>query len=258
MKKTKTKPVRASRIPKKPEIKYRKQLLAIVVKVRASARKIIFPVLKDYEHEYVADTYVNEVEKAFIELRKSYAELTKTSKAIAKEFVTGVDKDNRQKFFSAINESMGVNLQKIVKKEGLEGVISASVKNNTIAVDDLVKEYTNKLEKLVYSGTIKGTPAGGLIQQIMELGEGSVKKAKFIARTQTASINAAITKARQQNLGIVEYVWLTAKDGDRVRQTHRNNHNKTFRWDKPPATGHPGEDYNCRCVAKPVINLEAL
>jgi hypothetical protein len=23
-------------------------------------------------------------------------------------------------------------------------------------------------------------------------------------------------------------------------------------WDSPPETGHPGEDYNCRCIARPV------
>lgn len=27
----------------------------------------------------------------------------------------------------------------------------------------------------------------------------------------------------------------------------------SFSWDNPPQTGHPGEDYNCRCFAEPYI-----
>ena len=30
---------------------------------------------------------------------------------------------------------------------------------------------------------------------------------------------------------------------------------KTFRWDTPPDdTGHPGEDYGCRCTAEPKLD----
>ena len=29
------------------------------------------------------------------------------------------------------------------------------------------------------------------------------------------------------------------------------NNGKIFAWDNPPPTGHPGEDYGCRCIAEP-------
>lgn len=44
------------------------------------------------------------------------------------------------------------------------------------------------------------------------------------------------------------YIWRT-QDDDRVRPPHAANDDKVFSWDKPPTTGHPGEDYNCRCWA---------
>ncbi len=47
------------------------------------------------------------------------------------------------------------------------------------------------------------------------------------------------------------YIWHTEQD-DKVRDSHHFNDGKTFQWDLPPATGHPGEDYNCRCWAEPV------
>jgi hypothetical protein len=46
------------------------------------------------------------------------------------------------------------------------------------------------------------------------------------------------------------YVWETRGDA-KVRLSHRRNDGKIFRWDTPPPTGHPGQDYNCRCLALP-------
>lgn len=45
-----------------------------------------------------------------------------------------------------------------------------------------------------------------------------------------------------------QYVWRTAGDG-KVRLSHRQNEGRLFSWADAPATGHPGEGYNCRCEA---------
>lgn len=41
-------------------------------------------------------------------------------------------------------------------------------------------------------------------------------------------------------------------DDAKVRASHAANDDKTFDWSNPPATGHPGADYGCRCSAEPV------
>lgn len=48
------------------------------------------------------------------------------------------------------------------------------------------------------------------------------------------------------------YVWRTKGD-DKVRTSHKENNGKIFTRDNPPATGHPGLDYNCRCIAEPYV-----
>lgn len=48
------------------------------------------------------------------------------------------------------------------------------------------------------------------------------------------------------------YVWRTRRD-ERVRPSHRMNDGRIFSWSDPPATGHPGDDYNCRCEAVPFV-----
>lgn len=48
------------------------------------------------------------------------------------------------------------------------------------------------------------------------------------------------------------YIWRTRNDA-KVRPDHAANAGQIFAWDNPPPTGHPGEDYGCRCVAEPYV-----
>ncbi len=57
-------------------------------------------------------------------------------------------------------------------------------------------------------------------------------------------------KAEDLGHPTTHYVWRTRGDLQ-VRPSHIENNGKLFAWDNPPETGHPGEDYGCRCVAEP-------
>lgn len=60
-----------------------------------------------------------------------------------------------------------------------------------------------------------------------------------------------INQLRQQDLGIERYIW-RSQDDAKVRDSHADFDDQVFRWDLPPAGGHPGQAHNCRCVAEPV------
>lgn len=82
-------------------------------------------------------------------------------------------------------------------------------------------------------------------------------RARLIARDQTAKLNAAVTQARQTQLGIESYEWSSSGD-ERVRPLHRKLDGTVRRWDDPhPTEGHPGQAIACRCVAIPVIDLDS-
>ena len=57
-------------------------------------------------------------------------------------------------------------------------------------------------------------------------------------------------KAEAQTHPTTHYIWRTRGDG-KVRASHAVNNGRIFSWDNPPETGHPGEDYGCRCTAEP-------
>lgn len=60
-----------------------------------------------------------------------------------------------------------------------------------------------------------------------------------------------VNQLRQQDLGIERYVW-RSQDDAKVRDSHAEYDDRVFRWDEPPAGGHPGQAHNCRCYAEPV------
>lgn len=62
-------------------------------------------------------------------------------------------------------------------------------------------------------------------------------------------IDLSLKAAAQEHLSS-HYIWRTRGD-EKVRAAHYANDGKIFAWDNPPDTGHPGEDYGCRCWAEP-------
>lgn len=60
-----------------------------------------------------------------------------------------------------------------------------------------------------------------------------------------------INQLRQQDLGIERYIW-RSQDDAKVRDSHAEYDDRVFRWDEPPAGGHPGQAHNCRCYAEPI------
>ena len=101
--------------------------------------------------------------------------------------------------------------------------------------------------------------------RILEEGEVTKRQAALIARDQVLSLNGQVAQARHEAAGITQYVWRTSGDGD-VRPDHKALNGKVFSYDEPPVVNasevrrgraerreHPGQDYQCRCTAEPVI-----
>lgn len=58
-------------------------------------------------------------------------------------------------------------------------------------------------------------------------------------------------------LQLETYIW-RSQDDARVRAAHADHDDRAFAWANPPAGGHPGEAWNCRCTAEPFIDPQSL
>lgn len=245
-------PVKA---PKNAEVRYRRQLESLTLKLLRETKSDIIPVLIQYEAEYINDAYARTLEQAFENLRRGYSDIDKQAKIVASSFVDNTNQVNKRRFYNAMESAIGVDISTIIQNEGLDDILVATTQENVALIKSIPAEYFKQLETLVYTGTTQGHSASSMIKKIQEIGKKTVNRAKVIARDQSSKLNSALNQQRQQNLGIEEYVWRTAGD-ERVRESHRSKNGKVFRWDDPPAdTGHPGTDIQCRCVAQPIIKI---
>lgn len=155
--------------------------------------------------------------------------------------------------FQKVNQSvLGINL--FVDEPWLEDQLKLFASQNSELIVSLPDQELERVSGIIERGLQTGSSIKDIEKEIKNSFGITARRAKLIARDQTTKLNASLTKLRQQEVGVEEYVWQTSGD-ERVRPTHRENDGKTFRWDKPPAkTGHPGSDVNCRCVALPVLN----
>lgn len=126
-----------------------------------------------------------------------------------------------------------------------------------------IKGWTEKsivrLRDRVLINTFNGNRAQSLVKGIEHDFQVSLNKAKFLARQETSLLMSQYREERYKSAGVQKYRWLTAGDV-RVRGYHKRLNGKIFTWDNPPvvdATGHrahPGQDYNCRCIAVPIVD----
>lgn len=243
------------RTPKSPEVKYRRQLVGLTERLRNDVNTTIVPLLKQLEPLYVNDGYASTLEEAFDNLRRNYVDIAKQAKIVSNSFVENSNNTNKDRFYKTMEKAVGINLQNIIQDEGLNDILVATTRENVGLIKSIPDEYFKKIETMVFSNVTQGAKSGSMISKIKEIGHSTTKRARLIARDQSSKINSALSQQRQQNLGVEEYVWLTSDD-DRVRDTHKANNGKTFRWDDPPKkTGHPGQDIQCRCVAQPKITF---
>lgn len=241
--------------PRSPEVKFRRELQLLVKSLENDIKTEIIPILEAYEQEYVSDAYASLLEQAFERLRNRYQNVGRLAKTISSEFVGEVDQNNKRRFYTAMNNAIGVDVSSIVANENLSDFLIAKTRENVSLIKSISDEYFKKIETMVFEGTTTGKRSKSLIQEIREVGKVTEKRARVIARDQTSKINSALNQKRQQNLGVEEYIWRTASD-DRVRESHKSKNGKTFKWSEPPKdTGHPGEDIQCRCIAQPIIKI---
>lgn len=131
------------------------------------------------------------------------------------------------------------------------------VSENVDLIKTIPKDTLDKMKDIIYDGYSHGRSTTRMVRDIQRAYGVSKRKAQAIARDQTAKLNGEIQRFQQMDAGIESYTWCTCGD-ERVRESHRALNGKIFSWNEPPLNSdgrrcHPGEDYNCRCIGRPVF-----
>lgn len=132
--------------------------------------------------------------------------------------------------------------------------------NLKLYIRKFAEEEIIKLRKEVIAHTFRGDRYEDLITKIEEGYGVARRKAKFLARQETSLLTAKLRDQRYQEIGIEEYIWqtVTGTPAHPVRPMHKKLNGTRQRFDSPPVDDpngsrhNPGENYNCRCIARPV------
>jgi SPP1 gp7 family putative phage head morphogenesis protein len=169
--------------------------------------------------------------------------------AIARKAAGETSDLNQANLDKQIKSVLGIDL--FTTDPMLDLLIDDFAVQNVKLIKTLSDTLFSQIEDTVTSGFKDGLRWEEISDDIQDRLGVADSRADFIARDQVSKLNGQLTEQRQSEIGVKSYIWRTAMD-ERVRDTHQLE-GEEFDWDSPPAVGHPGQDYQCRCYAEPVL-----
>lgn len=163
----------------------------------------------------------------------------------------------------AVSKTLGIDLlEDYYSGEYYKTMLEKWVSENVDLIKTVPNQSLDRMKELVFQNYMKGTTTTDIVKEIQRQYGMSKRHAKLIARDQTAKLNADISESQQKDAGVSRYKWSGVLDR-RERKSHRELEGKVIRWDNPPDVGrgrrcHPGQDYQCRCCAIPVFDIDTL
>lgn len=138
-------------------------------------------------------------------------------------------------------------------------VVQASIASNVALIRSIPEQYHKDIETSVMRSVQVGRDLGGLAAELQSNFGVTQRRAAIISRSQSNLATAAITRARQQELGITTALWLHSSGGKQPRPSHVANSGKPYDiakgWFDPEVKKFilPGELPSCRCVSRALI-----
>lgn len=256
---TKRKAVPKWFFPASSERQYDRILYSLIKDLKDKIKEILIPEIPSMVYEVERkmpndrnDDYLDRLKSLIIFIEKSIQSKVDLTIFQATEIGVEIARFNKKQSEKLYNSIFGIDI--FVDEPWLSDQLKLFASQNAQLIRSIPEQELERVAGDIERGLQQGERFTDIAKDIQKSFGITHRRAKLIARDQTTKLNASLTRLRQQEVGVEEYIWQTSGD-ERVRATHRHNDGKKFRWDSPPkVTGHPGNDVNCRCVAIPVLD----
>ena len=251
------------------EMQYRRVLKRLTREMNRLVRVHLYPQLPDMVaaaepfdpaiHVDVDDDWERQLNEALEKIIKGLRKPTKEALQELDNIASDTDDFNARRWQSVIRKAYGVSPTNIDRKR-YDPLLKLWAEDNA----KLIMDIPAKTMRQIRNETIDALQSGKTVAQmkdiVQERMDVSDSRAQLIARDQVSKLNADLTKSRQEDSGVVKYEWSTMQD-ERVRDSHADCDGEIFTWDgnvsdggvSKPDGNNPGEDYQCRCFAVPIL-----
>lgn len=259
--KRKPRPVRLS---VSVESRYNAELQRIVRAIKEDINAALVPMIKALERDYIADSWVDVISGGLSAIITKWQseQYKQLAMRIASQFVQAANAENDKKFKSSLGiEVQGLGIDIYGGSPELKDYLAASAFENANLIKSIPDVYLGQVQSIVMSNMRAGLRPGAIAKQLQQQFGITQRRAKFIAKDQTAKINSNLAEKRMRAVGFEYFTWLSSED-ERVRHDHKEFANRVTKYGKgvysfkdPPKENGipvlPGRPYGCRCVMIP-------
>lgn len=237
------------------------ELRAIILQVvnywGAASRDVIIPL---YENEIAAMRFVrddaNDNMRAAVDaVAEGSSRLVLTLGPLVSDWTLRVQRWHNGRWTDGVRSATGFDITSLIADLSAAEEVTAYREWASSLIRNVDDDMRRRVENSVYRGFASQSPRRIIANEIADAMRIGRARARFIARDQANKLSGKLDELRHREAGVDQYRWETARD-ERVRDTHRANQGKIFRWDKPPrVTGHPRTEPNCRCTPQPYLAI---
>ena len=160
----------------------------------------------------------------------------------------------RAQLRAGFQQQLGVDVDALYAEEpGLRAQVDGFVVDNVALIKSVGARHLEAVESLVLEAVAKGSRPEVLARALAERTGITERAAALVASDQVGKFYGALTRTRQERLGVKRYRWRTMRD-NRVRHAHEEREGKEYSWDAPPEGGPPGHAVRCRCWGEPLLD----
>ncbi len=157
----------------------------------------------------------------------------------------------------------GITIAPKLTEHQAKRISTEYTQNMQLYIKDWAEKEIVELRDRINERATKGYRYETVIKEIEKSYGVSQRKAKFLARQETSLMMTKFKQVRYEDAGVNEYIWgcVAGSPNHPVRPMHKALEGKIFRWDKPPKVNdkgekkNPGQDYGCRCFARPIVKF---
>ena len=281
---TRTKRGRAVKPPPKSEAELKRRLNDLW-------KKILFPATEQIKALIARGASAGEIAETIEQmLRGANAAYAQIAPDISDKWKLSLDKETRRATQSSLKAALGVDVQYILDEpvmvngqmQTVEDALAIGSAQAASLIKTIPGEHLGKVARAV-ADNFAGRQDMPLLKKIQQIGGVTERRARIIARDQTAKMTADVVRIRAQSIGCDEYIWRTSRDnrvvgnptgispeGSKGHHDHwvmEGRHCKysdptvwstdgktwSARPAKAPKTG-PGVEILCRCYGESVID----